>query len=121
MNRVIENNQNSYKPDMNLIVDEQLIPYKICINKCDKFGIKFSLASDTNSKYIAMSLPYLGKEEFRSLIPFDEFVVLKIVEIFTGRWRNIPTDNFFTSASLATKLLTKRTILFGVTEENYPS
>ncbi|KAL2732247.1 piggyBac transposable element-derived protein 4-like [Vespula maculifrons] len=93
----------------NLTVDEQLFPtkvrckftqYIVYISKPHKFGIKFRLASN------------VSKESRPSSIPFGEFVVLKIVESFTGCWKNIMTDNFFTSASLATKLLAKRTILF---------
>ncbi|KAL2748756.1 LOW QUALITY PROTEIN: piggyBac transposable element-derived protein 4-like [Vespula maculifrons] len=115
MNRFIGNNQNNYKPDMNLTVDEQLFP-----TKPDKFGIKFLLASDANSKYIIKNFPYLGKEESRSLsIPFGEFVVLKIVEPLTRCWKHVTTENnFFTSASLATKLLAKRITLLGTIRGN---
>lgn len=44
-------------------------------------------------------------------MPLWEFVVLKIVKLFTGCWRNI-TTNFFMNASRATKSLAKRTTLF---------
>ncbi|KAF7386959.1 hypothetical protein HZH66_011411 [Vespula vulgaris] len=41
-----------------------------------------------------------------------------MVELFTECWKNITTDIFFTSALLATKLLAKRTILFGIIRSN---
>ena len=106
---------------MNLNVDEQLFPTKgRCkftqyISKPDKFGIKFWLAWDTYSKYIINGFPYLVKVETRpSSVPIGEFVVLKLVVPFTQCWRHVTTDNFFTSVSLATKLLAKQITLVGV-------
>ena len=87
---------------MNLTVDEQLFPTKVRCkftqyipSKPDKFGIKFWIASDTNSKYIINGFPYLGKEETPlSSVPLGEFIVLKLVEPFTQCWRHVTTDNF---------------------------
>ncbi|KAL2729418.1 piggyBac transposable element-derived protein 4-like [Vespula squamosa] len=77
---------------MNLTVDEQLFPTIFSV---------------------------LGKEETRlSSIPLGEFVVLKLVKPFTRCWRHVTMDNFFTSASLTTKLLAKRTTLFGTIRSN---
>jgi len=88
-------------------------------NKPDKFGIKFWLASDVSTKYIINGFPYLGKEENRGAsTPLGKFVVLKLMEPFTGCGRSVTTDNFFTSASLATKLLEKRTTLVGTIRGN---
>lgn len=125
-NAFIENSQNCYKPGANITVDEQLFATKsrcrftqYMPNKPDKFGIKFWLASDVESKYIVNGFPYLGKDETRpSAIPLSEFVVLKLTEPFIGCGRNITTDNFFTSTSLATKLLSKRTTLVGTIRAN---
>lgn len=117
----IKNSQNCYVPGQNISIDEQLFPSKARCrftqympNKPDKFGIKFWLASDLQSKFIINGFPYLGKDETRqSSIPLSEFVVLKLIEPFTGAGRNVTTDNFFTSKSLASKLLEKRTTLVG--------
>ncbi|KAL2743796.1 piggyBac transposable element-derived protein 4-like, partial [Vespula maculifrons] len=100
-----------YKPDTNLTVDEHLFPTKI---RCKFTRYKVYVTSDANSKYIIKSFSYLGKEKSR---PLDEFVVLKLVSSI-GCWRNITTDNFFTSASLATKLLAKRTTLLILYKSN---
>lgn len=51
-------------------------------------------------------------------VSLGEFVALKLVEPFTQCWRNVTTDNFFTSSSLATKLLAKRTTLVGTMRSN---
>ncbi|XP_024223753.1 uncharacterized protein LOC112212925 [Bombus impatiens] len=114
--RFIENSQNCYKSGAYITVDEQLFPSKTRCrftqymqNKPDKFGIKFWLACDVNSKYTINGFPYLGKDEEReNSIPLGEFVALKLMEPFTGCGRNLTTDNFFTIASLATKLFAKK-------------
>jgi len=96
-------------------------------NKPDKFGIKFWLASDVKSKYVVNGFPYLQhelpyllkKDEMRPIsISLGEFVVLKLIEPFTGSSRTITIDNFFTSSSLATKLLQKKTSLIGTIRQN---
>lgn len=126
----IENNQNCYKPGAHVAIDEQLFPTKTRCrftqympNKPDKFGIKFWLASDVSSKYILNGFPYLGKDENReSSVPLGEFVVLKLMEPFTGCGRTVTTDNFFTSVPLAAKLLEKKPLsleLSAEIKENY--
>lgn len=124
--KFIENSQACYQPGQNITVDEQLFPTKARCkfiqympNKPNKFGIKFWLASDVSSKYVLNGFPYLGKDEQRpSSILLSEHVVLKLVEPYTNCGRNITTDNFFTSMSLATKLLAKKTTLVGTIRGN---
>lgn len=110
-----------YKPGPNITVDEQLFPSKArcrftqyMSNKPDKFGLKFWMLADVNSKYVLNAFPYLGKDEQR---PQDqnlgEYVVLRLAEPFLGAGRNITTDNFFTSLALARKLKAKKTSLVG--------
>lgn len=114
-----------YKPGAVITVDEQLFPIKARCrftqympNKPNKFGIKCWLASDVKSKYVVNGFPYLGKDEERSSVPLSEFIVLKLMEPYTGSGRTVTTDNFFTSLSLATKLITKRTTLVGTIRQN---
>ena len=125
-NKFVENSQNCYKPGAYITIDEQLFPTKsrcrftqYMPNKPDKFGIKFWLASDVNSKYIINGFPYLGKDESRDpSVPLGEFVALKLVEPYTGRGRNITMDNFFTSIPIATKLFRKKTTVVGTIRAN---
>ncbi|XP_047370499.1 uncharacterized protein LOC124957528 [Vespa velutina] len=64
-------------------------------------------------------LPYLGRDETRpTSIPLSEFVVMKLVKPITNCKRNITTDNFFTTASLAAKSLAERTTLVGTMSAN---
>ncbi|XP_033298750.1 piggyBac transposable element-derived protein 4-like [Bombus bifarius] len=69
-NRFIRNSQVCYKPYENISIDEQLFPTKARCrftqyipNKPHKFGIKFWLAVDVQTKYILNSFPYMGKDE----------------------------------------------------------
>ena len=71
-NRFISNSQTCYKPYENISIDEQLFPTKAwcrftqyILNKPHKFGIKFWLAVDVQTKYILNGFPYMGKDETR--------------------------------------------------------
>jgi CO dehydrogenase/acetyl-CoA synthase gamma subunit (corrinoid Fe-S protein) len=84
-------------------------------DKPNKFGIKFWPASDVSRKYVLNGFPYLGKYEQR---PSSMLLSEQVVEPYTSCGRNITTDNFFTSMSLATKLLAKKTTLVGTIRGN---
>ncbi|KAF2890870.1 hypothetical protein ILUMI_15303 [Ignelater luminosus] len=110
-----------YVSGENITVDEQLFPTKVrcrftqyMSNKPDKFGIKFWIAVDTKSKYVLNAFSYLGKDETR---PQDqalsENVVLRLLEPFTKKGRNVTTDNFFTSVKLKEKLPKLNTTIVG--------
>ncbi|XP_025752868.1 uncharacterized protein LOC102077962 [Oreochromis niloticus] len=110
-----------YNPGLHITVDEQLFPSKTrcCFlqyiaSKPDKFGIKFWVACDLKSKYICNVLPYLGKDPNRpSGQRLSENVVMRLMEPFLDKGRNVTTDNFFTSLSLAQKLLRWKTTILG--------
>jgi len=72
LNRFAENSQKSFAPAESLTVDEQLFPTKARCrftqympNKPDKFGIKFWILADLETKYCLNIIPYLGKNETR--------------------------------------------------------
>ncbi|XP_068224010.1 piggyBac transposable element-derived protein 4-like [Palaemon carinicauda] len=119
--RFIENCKAAYKPHENIIINEQLFPSKCRCpflqymgNKPDKFGIKFWIAADTESKYMLNAFPYLGKDEFRPANqPLSTQVVLRLMKPFTRKARNGTTDNFFTSLQLAEHLKAKDTSIVG--------
>jgi len=98
-----------YRPGENLTADEQLCPSKAryrftqyMANKPDKFGIKFWMLVDNDIRDLFNAFPYLGKDELRcaneSLL---ESVVMRLMSPCLNKGRNVTTDNFFTSASLA--------------------
>ncbi|XP_052396147.1 uncharacterized protein LOC127944300 [Carassius gibelio] len=111
----------SYNPGLHITVDVQLFPSKTrchflqyIATKPDKFGIKFWVAYDLKSKYICNVLPYLGKDASRpSGVRPSENVVMRLMEPFLDKGRNVTMDNFFTSLSLAHKLLSQKTTILG--------
>uniref|UniRef100_A0AAV2MEA5 PiggyBac transposable element-derived protein domain-containing protein n=1 Tax=Knipowitschia caucasica TaxID=637954 RepID=A0AAV2MEA5_KNICA len=110
-----------YNPGRHITIDEQLFPSKTrcCFlqysaTKPEKFGIKFWVACDLKSKYICNVLPYLGKDSSRpSGERLSETVVMRLMEPFLDKGRNVTTDNFFTSLSLAQQLLERKTTILG--------
>jgi hypothetical protein len=117
----IKNCCSLYVPGPYLTVDEPLFPSKARCpftqympNKPDKFGIKFWILADVDSKYMCNAAPYLGKDELRpDNIPLGEHVVMKLAQPYLKKGRNITTDNFFTSMNLAEKLKLADTSLVG--------
>ena len=119
--RFIENCMSCYRPGKTITIDEQLFPTKCrypftqyIASKPDKFGIKFWLAVDSETKYLVNGFPYLGKDAQRPQNEsLSEFVVMKLMEPYLGKGRNVTTDNFFTSLNLAKRLLQKNTTIVG--------
>lgn len=120
-NRFIENCKSCYKPHSDITVDEQLFPTKArypftqyIASKPDKFGIKFWLAVDVSSKYLVNGFPYLGKDVQRPANEsLSEHIVMKLMQPYLQKGRNVTTDNFFTSLNLAEKLQQKDTSIVG--------
>ena len=81
-------------------------------SKPDKFGIKFWILADVETKYCYNVLPYLGKDETRTT-GLGTHVVMKLAEPLYGKGYNITVDNFFTNKTLAEKLLEQRTSITG--------
>ncbi|KAF7640843.1 hypothetical protein LDENG_00010390, partial [Lucifuga dentata] len=99
--KFVENSIACYKPGADITVDEQLFPTKArcsfiqyIASKPDKFGIKFWLAADVDTKYTVNGAPYLGRDEtHRPGQRLGGSVVLKMAEPYLGKGRNITTDN----------------------------
>ena len=65
-------------------------------------------------KYILNVKPQFGKDEARTTTQkLSESVVIKIVEPYLSKGRNVTTDNFFTLTHLTTQLRKKKTLLVG--------
>uniref|UniRef100_A0A674PP83 PiggyBac transposable element-derived protein domain-containing protein n=2 Tax=Takifugu rubripes TaxID=31033 RepID=A0A674PP83_TAKRU len=111
----------SYIPGRHITIDKQLFPSKTrcCFlqyiaSKPDKFGIKFWVACDLKTKYVCNILPYLGKDPtWPRGERVSESVVMRLMEPFLDEGRNVTTDNFFTSLSLAKRLLSRNTTILG--------
>ena len=71
----------------------------------DKFAIKLWLAVGIGTKYIVNIIPYLFKDKIH--VPshrLSNCIVIKLMEPYLGKGRNVTTDNFFTLYILAKQL-----------------
>jgi hypothetical protein len=125
-NRFLTNGQIYFNPKENLTVDEQLLPSKTRCpytqympQKPDKFGIKFWVLCDTETKFVLNSIPYLGRDEFRpSNTQLGEHVVMELTKPYYKGGYNVTCDNFFTSAKVAEALRKQRCSLVGTVRKN---
>ena len=84
-------------------------------NKPDKFGIKFWVLTDVDSKYVVNIIPYLGAQDqsSRDVFPVAMSVVLNLTDCIKGKGYNITCDNSFTSLKLAKILSERNTSIVG--------
>ena len=115
-NCFISNCKSAYVPEENLTIDEQLFPTKsrcrftqYMPNKPGKFGIKFWLMHEVNSKYLVNGFPYLGKDSDRIDVSLGKHVVLKLMKDYLNRGYNKTADKFFTSLPLVKTLRENKT------------
>jgi hypothetical protein len=67
----------------------------IC-KKPDKFGIKFWLLCDVNTKYVLNAIPYLGKDDSRpDNVQLGHHVTKELLKPYLLGGYNVTTDNFF--------------------------
>ena len=99
----------AFRPNVNITVDEQLLPCKAqrkfiqyMANKQDKFGIKFWMGVDVETKYLFNGFPYVGKDESRSgdvSVPTD--VMMKLMMPLFKKSHNVISDNYCKSLDLS--------------------
>ncbi|GFV70676.1 piggyBac transposable element-derived protein 4 [Trichonephila clavipes] len=127
--KFIENLITCYKSEPYKTIDEQLFSSKArcpftqhMSSKPDKFGIKFWLVSDVDSKYEYMlnGFPYLGKDDKRpGNLSLSQYVVLRLIESFENIGRNTTMHNFFTTLNRSKMLKMKSTSLTGTMKRNW--
>ena len=121
----IQNCQNCYIPGPYVTADEQLFPSKcrcrftqFMAQKPDKYGQKFWMLVDRTSKYMLNAFPYLGKDEERpDNDRLADFVIMKLMDPYLNKGRNITCDNYFTSKILAEQLGGKKTSIIGTVDK----
>ena len=102
--------QMKYKRTFSLTVDEQLMPLKsrcsfltFMPNKPDKYGVKFWVLTDVETKYVSNIYVYLGAQE-KELgfgAPLAVSVVVNLCKHIKRKDYKITCDNFFTSLPVA--------------------
>ena len=87
--------------------------------KPDKFGIKFWMAVDVESKYLCNGFSYLRKDLMRrgdaSLLTN---VVMKLMISLFSQGFNVTCDNYFTSLDLSLKLAKRQCSLVATIRAN---
>jgi hypothetical protein len=124
--RVISNGRCYFSPSPQLTVDEQLLPSKTRCpytqyipTKPDKFGIKFWVLCDRDTKFVLNIKPYLGKDYTRAAnTDMATHVVMDLVKPFYKGGYNITCDNFFTSAKLADELQKEKSSMVGTVRKH---
>ena len=125
LKKLVDNSQRCFRPGVSFTIDEQLFPTKARCpfthsympKKPDKFGIKFWVLADVETKYCFNIIPYIGRDEQR-VLPLGYHVVLKLLEPLHGFGYNVTTDNFFTSKALALDLLQHHITITGTVRGN---
>ena len=124
VDRFQANSQRAYSPEFSLTVDEQLFPCKsrckytqYMPNKPDKYGIKFWLLAELQSKYCLAITPYCGADGSR-VESLGTHVVLHLMTPYLNKGYNVCCDNFFTNVVLAEKLANNGTSIVGTVRGN---
>ena len=79
------------------------------LNKLDKFGIKFWLAVDAETKYLFNSFPYFWKDESRDTsVNVTKYVVTKLMQPIFKRGYNVTCDYFFARLDVAMHLANQK-------------
>ena len=119
--------QKKYTCKFLLTVDEQVMPLKsrcsfvtFMPNKPDKYGVKFWVLADVETKYVSNIHVYLGaqEKEQRGGAPLAESVVVNLCKHIKGKGYNIICDKFFTSLPVAKKLAKDKLSIVGTTRKN---
>ena len=83
-------------------------------NKPDKFGLKFWMAVDVETKYLFNGVPYSGKDESRlDNVSVSTSVVIKLMSPLFERSYNVICDNYFTSLDLSLRLAHEKCAIVG--------
>ena len=89
-------------------------------NKPDKYGVKFWVLADVETKYVSNIDVYLGaqEKEQRGGAPLVESVDVNLCKYIKGKGYNITCDNFFTSLPVAKKLAKDKLFIEGTMRKN---
>ena len=97
-----------YNPGGFITVDEQFFPSKARCpftqlepSKPDKYGPKYWLAANVHTKYVVNGCSHIGKDESRGTDKrVSDQIVIKLLQPYLAKERNVTTDNFFASTKL---------------------
>lgn len=116
----------NYVPDSDITVDEQLVGYRgrtpgrtYMPMKPRKYGVKIFWATESTTGFALNAKIYTGRmasqEPERDL---GRKTVMELLRPYYNSGRNVITDNFFTSFSLAVDLIAKDLTILGTIRKN---
>lgn len=111
------------EPGENIVIDESMVPFRGRLKfkqylpgKAHKYGIKLYKLCDSSGYTYNVNV-YSGKSD-RSEGDQATTVVMRLMERYLDVGRTLCTDNFYTSLTLAEKLLQRKTHLVGTLRKN---
>ena len=114
-----------YRPLQKISIDERMVKMKgrsilkqYLPNKPTKWGVKLFAACDVSTAYLFDLNIYTGAGENQGEGGLTQGIVLKMVEDFRNQNFIVYTDNFYTSPSLADRLIQDGTHLVGTLRTN---
>jgi len=122
--KIIEKFQNALNPGKFLSVDETLVGFKGRLSfkqyipsKRSRFGAKFFVLVDHDTKFVVKLLAYQGKNTKYAIQPAElgsgGAAAFSLINEFFGRNHILVTDSRFSSPNFAAKLLENNTYLLG--------
>ena len=115
-----------YIPEECITVDKQLVRYRGRIPgrtyipcKPRKYGLKIFWGCEPNTGYGLNAIAYGGKKGNRVHHNLAQDIVLKVVEPWYGTGRDICTDNYFISYTLANQLLQENVTLLSTVHRHH--
>jgi hypothetical protein len=113
-----------YIPGAVVTIDETMIPWRGRLSfkqyipgKAHKYGVKMYKLAATNG-YTWNYLIYTGQQDPMAGLGHAETIVMNLLDGLSGCYRTVVADNFFTSISLAKRLLAHDTYLIGTFRRN---
>lgn len=111
--------QDSMVPDRDVCIDESIVPFRGRLrfrqyikNKRHKFGIKLYKLC-TSGGYTYNLRDYCGADQQAGRGSASSYVVMELMRNLLDTGRILCTDNYYTSVTLASKLLERNTHLIG--------
>jgi hypothetical protein len=106
-------------PGSTITIDETMVPWKGRLlfkqyipGKSHKYGVKIYKVAGTNG-YTWDFMVYTGKQDSMASHGHAQTVVMNLIDDLLGCYRTVIVDNFFTTISLAKRLLQNDTYLTG--------
>ena len=113
-----------YNPGSTISIDETMVPWKGRLlfkqyipGKGHRYGVNIYKLAASNG-YTWNFMVYNGKQDLTARLHHAQIVVMDLTNGLLGWYRTVVADNFFTSISLANRLLRNDTYLIGTLRSN---